>query len=289
MADRLKVNKTYKLYIGGAFVRSESGYTMSSHDQEDNLIAHVCKASRKDLRDTVKAARSAQKGWAGRTAYNRGQILYRIGEMLEARSTEFEDLLIREAGSDDPKAELQASVDRCVYYAGWSDKIDAILGSVNPIAGSFFGFTVPEPTGVVAVVADEASGLVGMVSQICSAVVSGNTVIVIAPDRAPVIAMEFAEVLATSDVPKGVINILTTEKAGLMTHLASHRDINAIDYRDGDAAVEQSLLDEGADNLKRMRFSDSMTAAEWNEESAQGLSEIAKFVEMKSVWHPVGV
>jgi acyl-CoA reductase-like NAD-dependent aldehyde dehydrogenase len=262
---RLGVKKTYKLYIGGEFPRSESG---RSYEAEG---ANVARASRKDLRDAIRAARAAQPGWAGRTAYNRGQILYRMAEMMEARRS----LL---AGLCEGEAEVDAAIDRMVWYAGWADKIAQVLGSSNPVAGPYFNFTVPEPTGVVGVLAAEAPALAGLVSRIAPAIVGGNTVVAVASESKPLAAVELAEALATSDLPGGVVNILTGFKAELAPWLAGHMDVNAIDVGGVDGQVEE-LERLAAENVKRVVHG----AAD-----EQSLWEISAFLELKTVWHPIG-
>ncbi|HEU0303168.1 MAG TPA: aldehyde dehydrogenase family protein [Gaiellaceae bacterium] len=262
---RLPVKKTYKLYIGGEFPRSESGRTYEAEGH------NVARASRKDLRDAVRAARQAFGGWAGRTAYNRGQVLYRAAEMLEARHADLADI---STGA----AEVDAAVDRLVWYAGWADKLAQALGSSNPVAGPYFNFTVPEPTGVVGILCPEEPPLLGIVSRIAPAVVSGNTVVAIASERRPVAAVELAEALATSDLPGGVVNILTGWRAELSPWLASHMDVNAIDVTgaDGDLA---DLERAAAENVKRVVH---------GRLDGQSLWDIASFVELKTVWHPIG-
>ena len=287
---RLAVRKTYKLYIGGKFVRSESGRALARHDAAGRFIANSCHASRKDLRDAVKAARDAWNDWRTRTPYNRAQVLYRIAEMLEARQGEFSELTAREAGLTpaQARAEVQCAVDRCVYYSGWADKYAAVFGSVNPVSAPYFNFSVPEPTGVVGIVADEGTPLIGLVSQVVPAIVGGNTCALIASDRHPLTALEFGEVLATSDLPGGVINVLTGEKGELLPHLARHMDVNAIDYRDGDAATEREITELAAENVKRVRLSPKRSRAWWLGEKGEGPEWIGAFVETKTVWHPVG-
>jgi acyl-CoA reductase-like NAD-dependent aldehyde dehydrogenase len=262
---RLGVRKTYKLYIGGEFPRSESG---RSYEAEG---ANVARASRKDVRDAVRAARSAQAGWAGRTAYNRGQVLYRMAEMMEARRA----LLAGLAGGD---AEVDAAIDRMVWYAGWADKLAQVLGSANAVAGPYFNFTVPEPTGVVGILAPEAPPLLGLVSRIAPAIVGGNTVVAVTSESRPLAAVELAEALATSDLPGGVVNILTGFKGELAPWLAGHMDVNAIDVGgvDGQAAELETLA---AENVKRV-----VRGAAGD----QSLWEIAAFMELKTVWHPIG-
>lgn len=288
---RLAVSKTYKLYIGGKFVRSESGRAIARHDKAGRFIANSCHASRKDLRDAVKEARAAFDPWRQRTPYNRAQILYRTAEMLEAREREFAELIAREASltPDQAKKEVQAAVDRCVYYCGWADKFGAVFGSVNPVSATYFDFSVPEPTGVVGIVADEGTPLIGLVSQVMPAIVVGNTCVAIASDRFPLTALEFGEVLATSDLPAGVVNVLTGEKQELIPHLARHMDVNAIGYRDGDEKAGGELVELGTENLKRLSLHERRPRAWWLSEKAQGPEWIEEFTETKTVWHPVGV
>ena len=262
---RLPVKKTYKLFIGGGFPRSESGRTYEAEGQ------NVARASRKDVRDAVRAARGALPKWAGMTAYNRGQVLYRLAEMIEARTAEFADLC-------SGRPEVERSVDRIVWYAGWADKLAQVLGSSNPVAGPYFNFTVPEPTGVVGVLTPEAPALAGLVSRIAPAIVGGNTVVAVASESKPLAAVELAEALATSDLPGGVVNILTGSKAELAPWLAGHMDVNSIDVGGVDGQVEE-LERLAAENVKRVVHS----AAD-----GQSLWEIAAFLELKTVWHPIG-
>ena len=267
---RLAVRKTYKLYIGGAFPRSESGRTFLVDG--DN----VALASRKDARDAVVAARKAQPKWAAATAYNRGQILYRIAEMIEARRAEFEALGV-------PAAELDAAIDRWVWYAGWSDKIAQVVGGANPVAGPYFNFSLPEPTGVVAVIAPEASSLLGFVSVVAPAVVTGNTVVALASERGPLPAVSMSEVLATSDVPGGVINVLTGRTAEVAPWLASHMDVNAIDLTGAPGPLADDLAVAAAENLKRVL---RPAAEDWTQ--PPGLKRMLTYLETKTVWHPAG-
>jgi len=286
--SRLAVSKTYKLYIGGKFVRSESGRAMERLDKQGRFIANSCHASRKDLRDAVKAARTAFDDWRGRTPYNRAQVLYRAAEMLEARSSEFESLLSREAGlgRDAARTEVQAAVDRLVYYCGWADKFGALFGSVNPVSAAYFDFSVPEPMGVVGVVADEGTALIGLVSQVAPVIVSGNACVAVASDKYPLTALELGEVLATSDLPGGAVNLLTGQKAELVPHMARHMDVNAMDYRD--EALDREIIELGTENLKRLRLGRKRPRAWWLSERAQGPEQIEAFVETKTVWHPIG-
>jgi acyl-CoA reductase-like NAD-dependent aldehyde dehydrogenase len=263
---RLPVRKTYKLYIGGAFPRSESGRTYEAEGQ------NVALASRKDARDAVSAARAAQPKWAGATPYNRGQVLYRIAEMMESRAAELAEL---SSGRD----EVDRAIDRWVWYAGFADKLAQVLGSSNPVAGPYFNFTVPEPTGVVAVVAPEEPPLLGLVSRIAPALVGGNAVVAIASEGRPLAAVELAEALATSDVPGGVVNLLTGRRAELAPWLASHMDVNAIDLTGADG-LQADLERAAADNVKRV-----VTGSP----DSQSLYEISSFLELKTIWHPIGV
>jgi acyl-CoA reductase-like NAD-dependent aldehyde dehydrogenase len=262
---RLPVKKTYKLYIGGEFSRSESGRSYEAEGQ------NISRASRKDLRDAVRAARQAFPGWAGRTAYNRGQIVYRAAEMMEARRA---DLAAVASGAE----EVDAAIDRLVWYAGWADKLAQALGSANPVAGPYFNFTVPEPTGVVGILCPEEPPLQGIVTRIAPALVAGNTVIAVASESHPVAAIELAEALATSDLPGGVVNILTGRQAELAPWLASHMDVNAIDVTGADGDVTE-LERSAAENVKRV-----VRGAP----DGESLWDIAAFVELKTVWHPIG-
>jgi acyl-CoA reductase-like NAD-dependent aldehyde dehydrogenase len=263
---RLPVRKTYKLFIGGEFPRSESGRTFEAEGQ------NVARASRKDVRDSVRAARSAFPKWAAMTAYNRGQVLYRVAEMIEARRSEFADLC------SGPK-EVERSIDRFVWYAGWADKLAQVIGSSNPVAGPYFNFTVPEPQGVAGILAPQEPALAGLVSRIAPALVGGNAVVVVASEPHPLAAVELAEALATADVPGGVVNILTGLREELAPVLASHMDVNALDVSgaDGDVAELERLA---ADNVKRIVRGTADGQSAW---------EIEPFLELKTVWHPIGV
>jgi acyl-CoA reductase-like NAD-dependent aldehyde dehydrogenase len=284
MPRRLDVRKTYKLYIGGAFPRSESGRSYPVLDQRQEVVARPARASRKDLRDAVRAARSAWKGWAGTTAYNRGQILYRVAEIMEGRRDQFVGEL-EQLGGPDPGREVASAIDRWVWYAGWADKVHHVMGTVNPVAGPYFNFTFPEPTGVVGVVAPEEPALLGLVSRLAPVIVSGNAAVVLASERGPLPAVTVAEVLATSDVPGGVVNILTGHKRELTPWLASHMDVNAIDL----AGVPEHLTGEvqaaAATNVKRTVRDGQL---DYFEEAAQSPYLITAFMEMKTVWHPMG-
>ena len=280
MAGRLPVAKTYKLFIDGAFPRSESGRTFPVHGPDGTLLANAARASRKDLRDAVRTARVAQEGWAARTAYNRGQVLYRVAEMLEGRRAELATLLSDAGlGTKAAEEEVEASIDRWVWYAGWSDKVHHVLGTVNPVAGPYFNFTVPEPTGVVGLVASGRPALLGLVSRLVPAIVGGNAVVVVTGGHASLVAVTLGEVLATSDVPAGVVNVLTGERAELLPWLISHLDVNAVDLTGADDDLEAEVVAGAAANVKRVVFG----AVE--EESPYA---IADFLEMKTLWHPIG-
>ena len=262
---RLPVKKTYKLFIGGAFPRSESGRTYETQGQ------NVARASRKDVRDAVSAARAAQGKWASATATNRGQVLYRVAEMMEARVAEFAELC---SGRD----EVERSIDRFVWYAGFADKLAQVIGSSNPVAGPYFNFTIPEPTGVVAVIAPDDPPLLGLVSRIAPALTGGNAVVALASETSPLAAIELAEALATSDVPGGVVNLLTGYRAELAPWLASHMDVNAIDVTGADG-LRGDLEAAAAENVKRVVA---------GVPDRQSLTDIASFLELKTVWHPIG-
>jgi acyl-CoA reductase-like NAD-dependent aldehyde dehydrogenase len=283
---RLPVRRTHKLYIGGQFPRSESGRSYPAVDRDDALVARVARASRKDIRDAVRAARAAFPGWSGKTAYHRGQVLYRVAELMEGRRDQFVDE-VRRAGATDPEAGVDAAIDRWVWYAGWADKIHHILGSVNPVAAPYFNFTIPEPTGVVGMVAPADAPLLGLVSRLGPAVISGNCVIVLASERWPLSAVTLSEVLATSDVPGGVINILTGYTAELVPWLAGHMDVNAIDVTGVPEELRPEVERLGAENVKRIvRAEDGQT--EWLSDRAQSPYAVTAFMEMKTVWHPMG-
>ena len=280
MTGRLPVAKTYKLFIDGAFPRSESGRTFPVHGADGTLLANAARASRKDLRDAVRTARVAQEGWAARTAYNRGQVLYRVAEMLEGRRAELATLLSDAGlGTKAAEEEVEASIDRWVWYAGWSDKVHHVLGTVNPVSGPYFNFTIPEPTGVVGLVASGRPALLGLVSRLVPAIVGGNTVVVVTGGDASLVAVTLGEVLATSDVPAGVVNVLTGERAELLPWLISHLDVNAVDLTGADDDLEAEVVAEAAANVKRVVFGDV------EEESPYA---IADFLEMKTLWHPIG-
>lgn len=279
MSDRLAVIKTYKLFIGGKFPRTESGRTTSVHDAQQNLAAHVCHASRKDLRGSVEAAHSAGKGWSGATAYLRGQILYRLAEMTESRKSE-----LAQAMGPGAEAEINAAIDRLVHFAGWTDKFSQVLGGANPVAGPYHNFTVPFPMGVVGVICPDEAPLLSLISLAAPALAAGNTVTVLASEASPIPAMILAEAIATSDVPGGVVNILTGFREELVPHFASHREIIAI-HAAGVSDEQRTTLREGAaENMKRVVVRE---ISDWHDnEQCQGPWWIEPFTEAKTIWHP---
>jgi acyl-CoA reductase-like NAD-dependent aldehyde dehydrogenase len=279
--SRIDVKKTYKLFIGGAFPRSESGRTYEVKDAKGNFIANPSLASRKDLRDAVVAARAAHGGWSSATAFNRGQILYRIAEMMEGRTSQFIDEIIALEGVTPTaaKKQVEEAIDLWVWYSGWCDKIGSIYGSTNAVSGSFYNFTIPESLGVVATFAPSKSSLLGLVQAIAPALAGGNTVIAVASQKYPLPAITLSEVLGTSDVPGGVVNILTGSSAELAPWIGSHMDIDGVDATGLSAAQEKELRIAGADNLKRIfSFKESQTP-----------QRVLSFMENKTVWHPIGV
>ena len=288
-AGRIAVRKTYKLYIGGAFPRSESGRSFEIKGADGGFLANAALASRKDARDAVVAARKAFPGWSGATAYNRGQVLYRVAEVLEGRRGQFADEVRLAAGGTHKSAfaEVDAAVDRWVWYAGWSDKIAQVRGGANPVAGPYFNFSLPEPAGVVAVLAPQdgpSSALLGLVSVIAPAIVGGNTAVVVASEKYPLPAVTLSEVLATSDVPGGVVNVLTGRVAEIAPWLASHMDVNAIDLAGAPGALADDLAVAAAENLKRVV---RLPSAGWSAEP--GVERMFSYLETKTVWHPMGV
>ncbi|HET7476776.1 MAG TPA: aldehyde dehydrogenase family protein [Dermatophilaceae bacterium] len=289
-AERLEVRKTYKLYVAGKFPRSESGRTYEISDSRGRFLANAALASRKDVRDAVVAARKACPGWAGATAYNRGQVLYRVAELLEGRRAQFVAEVAAAEGGTAHRAETAVSqaIDRWVWYAGWADKIAQVLGGLNPVAGPYFDVSVPEPTGVVGVLAPQRSSLLGLVSVLAPVIVSGNTTVVLASERRPLPAVTLGEVLATADVPGGVVNLLTGRVGELAPWLAAHRDVNAIDLAgvaEADGVAWGDLEAAAADNLKRvLRPPD--TEPDWTADP--GLTRVRPFLETKTVWHPKG-
>ena len=286
MTDRLDVRKTYKLYVGGKFPRSESGRSYEVTDHRGRFLANAAQASRKDARDAVVAARAAFAGWSSAAAYNRGQVLYRVAEVMEGRRAQFTDDVATAEGLTGRRAQdiVGAAIDRWVWYAGWADKLSQVLGSSNPVAGPFFNFSTPEPTGVVAAVAPQDSSLLGLVSVVAPIIVSGNTAVVLTSFERPVPAVTLSEVLATSDVPAGVVNVLTGSTSEVAPWLAAHMDVNALDLAGvDDDALRKSLEVAAADNVKRVRRADT---SDWSADP--GLTRIRAFLETKTVWHPIG-
>ena len=288
MSDRLTVRKTYKLYLGGAFPRSESGRTYEVTDAKGHFLANAAWASRKDARDAVVAARAAFGKWSGATAYNRGQVLYRVAEVMEGRHVQFcEEVAAAEGlSAGRARAAVDAAVDRWVWYAGWTDKLAAVLGSTNPVAGPYFGFSVPEPTGVVAVLAPQRSSLLGLVSVLGPVLAGGNTAVVVTSKTRPLPAVTLGEVLATSDLPAGVANLLTGDAAEIGPWLAEHADVDAIDLAGAPAPLAMELERSAAGTIKRVLRAPA-EHPDWTGDP--GLSRLRPFLETKSVWHPMGL
>jgi acyl-CoA reductase-like NAD-dependent aldehyde dehydrogenase len=291
-AARLGVRKTYKLYIGGEFPRTESGRAYEIFDARGRLLANACRGTRKDIRDAVRAARTAQTGWAARTAFNRGQILYRIAELMEGRRDQFIAEVIAAEGVGRARATrlVDAAIDRWVWYAGWADKYSQLVGAVNPVGGPYFNFSVPEPTGVVGVIAPEASSLLGLVSRLGPVIVSGNAAVVIASETRPSPAVSLSEVVATSDVPGGVVNLITGLRRELVSHLAAHMDVNGLDAFGADPADGAALEETAVENVKRLARPPTagLDRYDWLADAAQSPYLIGEFVEIKTVWHPIG-
>jgi acyl-CoA reductase-like NAD-dependent aldehyde dehydrogenase len=286
-SGRLSVAKTYKIYIDGKFPRTESGRYFTLEDRKGAVIANVCRGSRKDFRNAVVAARKAQPGWAKASAYLRGQILYRIAEMLEGRREQFiSELVLQGVTARAASREVDMSVDRLIYFAGWADKYQQVFSAVNPVSSSHFNFSILEPTGVVSMLAPNDSGLLGLVSNIAPTIVGGNTCVVLASESLPLSAVSFAEVLHASDVPAGVVNVLTGYREELTGQFASHMDVNAVVYCDGGRKVARSVQEAAADNIKRVI---ARTRTDWSSESAQHPYLIRDTQEVKTTWHPIGV
>jgi acyl-CoA reductase-like NAD-dependent aldehyde dehydrogenase len=286
--DRLDVRKTYKLYIGGAFPRSESGRSYPVTAADGTFLANAAQGSRKDARDAVVAARKAFAGWSGATAYNRGQVLYRVAEILEGRRAQFVAEVAAAEGTDAAESIVDATIDRWVWYAGWTDKLAAVFGGTNPVAGPYFDFSVPEPTGVVAVLAPQRSSLLGLVSVVAPVLASGNTAVVVAAEGRPLPAITLAEVLATSDLPGGVVNLLTGHTAEIAPWLAAHRDVNAIDLTGADDELATELERAAAENVKRV-FRGPRGGSEPTWFADPGTRRLAAYLETKTVWHPLGI
>lgn len=288
MSDRLAVRKTYKLYVGGAFPRSESGRTYEVTDGKGHFLANAARASRKDARDAVVAARAAFGKWSGATAYNRGQVLYRVAEVMEGRHAQFcEEVAAGEGlSSSRARAAVDAAIDRWVWYAGWTDKLGAVLGGANPVAGPYFDFSTPEPTGVVAVLAPQQSSLLGLVSVLAPVLATGNTAVVVTSGQRPLPAVTLGEVLATSDVPGGVVNLLTGDAEELGPWLAEHADVDGIDLTGAPAGRAMEFEREAAGTIKRV-VRPPATEPDWTADP--GLTRMTPFLETKTVWHPMGL
>ena len=290
--ERIGVRKTYKLYIGGAFPRTESGRAYEVFGAKGELLANASRGTRKDIREAVRAARRAQPGWGAKTAYNRSQILYRIAELMEGRRDQFVAEVMAAEGVGRARAArlVDAAIDRWVWYAGWADKYPQVIGTVNPVAGSYFNFSVPEPTGVVGIIAPEDSSLLGLVSRVAPVILSGNAAVVIGSESRPLPAVTLTEVLATSDVPGGVVNLITGLRRELIGHLAGHMDVNALDAF-GAAPEEAAALEEVAvENVKRFVRPPrgGLGRYDWLSDTAQSPYLVGEFVEIKTVWHPIG-
>lgn len=292
---RLSVNKAYKMYVGGAFVRSESGRyfqvtSAKTKDSADPETVNIPLGSRKDVRDAILSAKNAFDGWQKRTAYNRGQILYRLAEVMESRRPELVASLVR-GGSTEAQAdhELNISIDRVVYYAGLADKLSALLASHNPVAGPHFGFTLPEPSGVIGAIAPDAPALLGLVSVVLPIITGGNVVVALASETDPRTAIVFCECLATSDVPGGVVNVLTGKASEVAPQLSKHREVSGIDVWSKDASLRASLEADGAESVKRVRTRAPATSLFFDEKRGQGLGWVEPFLESKTVWHPAGI
>ena len=291
--NRIPITKTPKVYVGGAFIRSESGRTFpifEDGEKDGKFFANVPQCTRKDLRNAVEAAAKAGPDWAKRTPYNRGQILYRLGEMLESRSDEMADAIARSSGRSrgDAEKEVAASVDRLIYYAGWADKYAQVIGNTNPVAGPFFNFTVAEPMGIIGVIAADSDPLFGLVSQIAPVIVSGNVVVALASETQPYPAIVLGEMLATSDLPGGVVNLLTGFRRELLPTFATHTHIRGVSAVVG-AEERKELALGAADSVKRVRTRKAEEKLDWYSEKSQGVYDIKDFIEFKTTWHPIGV
>ncbi len=284
-STRLEILKTYKIYIAGKFPRTESGRYYITENSRKEKLANVCLSSRKDFREAIVAARNAHGDWGSRAAFNRGQILYRIAEMLEGRRVQFVDELMKQdLTRAQAETEVSLSIDRLIYYAGWCDKFQQVFSSVNPVASSHFNFSVPEPTGVVSIIAPQSTSLLGLISVIAPVIAGGNTCVVLASFSKPLCAITFAEVLATSDVPGGVVNILTGKITELVSYFADHMDVNAIVFCENENEQRKLIQEKAALNLKRVVFYDTL---DWSNEEAQSPYLIMDTQEIKTTWHPV--
>jgi len=293
MNKRLSVLKMYKLFVGGKFTRTESErYLYAVNPKSKEKICNYSRASRKDLRNSVVAARNAFSSWSGKTAYERGQILYRLAEMLEGRKEQFVNEITSSTTLSKVKAskEVKKCIDRIVWYAGFSDKWAQLVGTVNSVQQGYFNFSIPEPTGVVGIIIPDEPALLALVSRICPVIVSGNTCVIIASDKAPMPALSFSEVVATSDIPGGVVNILTGMKKELIPYLAGHMDVNSIDYSDNDVTVKTSIKELCANNVKRFVYSaNESNNGFFDDEINESLYQIQKFTELKTIWHTMGM
>lgn len=293
MAARLEVPKMYKLFIGGKFTRTESErYLSAVNPKTKQKICNISRASRKDVRNAVVAARAGYNSWAGKTAYEKGQIMYRLAEMLEGRKQQFAHEISISTGESKNQAsrEVMKAVDRIIWYAGFADKWSQLVGTVNPVQNGYFNFSIPEPTGIVGILLPDKPSFLGLISRICPVIVSGNSCIILASDTAPLPALSFSEVAATSDFPAGVINILTGQKKELVPHLAGHMDVNAFDYADSNSAYKKDVQSACANNVKRFIYSALKNEkAYYNDEINENLSQVRNFTEIKTVWHTMGL
>lgn len=288
--NRLDVYKTFKLYIGGAFPRTESGRYLREETPEGDFVANICHASRKDFRDAMEVARKAQSGWASRTPFNRSQIFHRMAEMMESRRGGLEQALVERAGYDEASAqeELDCAIDRLLWYGGWADKFVQVFGSTNPVASAHFNFTMPEPTGVVTCLAPKSAPILGLVTAMAPIIVSGNTAVIVVDHDSRSIAMDLAEVLHCSDLPGGVVNILTGFRDELRDHIAGHRDLDGIAIFDGGVEERREIETTGAESVKRVHSYEAPEGEGWRSDDAQSPYWIMPFVEFKTAWHPMG-
>jgi len=286
MKSRLDIQKTYKLYINGKFPRTESGRYFPVHDEDGNLSANICRASRKDFREAVKAARNAVDSWSARTAYNRGQILYRTAETLEGRKQQFiQELILSGMSRKKAANEVEKTLDRLVYYAGWTDKYQALFSSVNPVSSSHYNFSVPDYQGVISLIAPADHPLLGLVSLIAPVLAGGNTVVCLASEKWPLSAISFGEVLHASDVPGGVVNILTGFESELAEHFSTHKDVNGVVYCGNDTDLIKSIQENASENVKRVHY---YNTTDWPKGDGQSPYFIMDHVEIKTTWHPIG-
>ena len=287
MSNRIDILKTYKTYVGGAFPRSESGHTYPLSNKSNKTIANVCRCTRKDVRDAMVKARAAQKDWQKRSAYNRGQILYRIAEILEGRKEQFvSEMELMDIKKKVARKNIELTIDRLIYYAGWTDKISQVYGTVNPVASSHFNFSLPEPTGVVGIISPQESPLLGLVSMMAPVIAGGNTAVILASEEYPLSAVSFGEVLHASDVPGGVVNILTGYQNEMIQHLSSHLDLNGVFNANKDAEIRKQIDENSALSVKRRRH---IKDVDWADPEQENPYYIMDFQEIKTTWHPVGI